>query len=106
MPARETDDPLVIVAPTCAMPAALNRSTTGNGELLHWEGLDKRECWGEVTMGDGSTQVREHSISYSPATGYIRVEEFCAQYLDKLREFLVHVFEEALTAKFTLQRPK
>ena len=70
------------------------------------EGLNKRECWGEVTMGDGSTQVREHSISYSPATGYIRVEEFCAQYLDKLREFLVHVFEEALTAKFTLQRPK
>lgn len=68
------------------------------------EGLDKRETWGEVTMKDGSTQVMEHSISYSPATGYVRVEEFCAQHLDKLREFLVRVFEEALKAKFTLQK--
>jgi hypothetical protein len=70
------------------------------------KGLDKRECWGEVAMGDGSTQVLEHSISYSPATGYIRVEEFCAQHRDKLRGFLVSVFEEALTARFTRQRPK
>jgi hypothetical protein len=70
------------------------------------KGLDKSECWGEVTMGDGNTHVLEHSISYSPATGYIRVEEFCSEHLDKLREFLVRVFEEALTAKFTLQRPK
>lgn len=46
------------------------------------------------------------ALSYSSATGYIRVEEFCAQHLDKLREFLVRVFEEALTAKFTLQLPK
>jgi hypothetical protein len=58
-------------------------------------GLDKRESWGEVTMGDGSTHVLEISLSYSPATGYIRVEEF-----------LVRVFEEALSAKFMLQRPK
>ncbi len=68
------------------------------------EGLDKSESWGEVTMGDGSTQVIEHSISYSPATGYVRIEEFCAQHLEKLREFLVRVFEEALKAKFTLQK--
>ena len=70
------------------------------------EGLDKSECWGEVTMGDGGAHVLEHSICYSPAAGYVRVEEFCAQHLDKLREFLVHAFEEALTAKFTLQRRK
>ena len=69
-------------------------------------GLDKRESWGEVTMGDGSTHVLEISLSYSPATGYIRVEEFCAQHLGKIREFLVRVFEEALSAKFMLQRPK
>jgi hypothetical protein len=57
-------------------------------------------------MGDGNTHVLEHSISYFPATGYVRIEEFCAQHLDKLRGFLVRVFEEALKAKFTLQRPK
>jgi hypothetical protein len=53
------------------------------------EGLDKQEGWGEVNMDDGTTQVTEHSISYSPANGYIRVEEFCAEHLDSLREFLV-----------------
>ena len=52
------------------------------------EGLDKQETWGEVTMDDGTTQVMEHSITYSPANGYVRVEEFCAEHLDKLREFL------------------
>ena len=68
------------------------------------EGLDKRESWGEVTMDDGSTQVLEHSINYSPANGYIRVEEFCVQHIEKLREFLVHVFEETLKAKFRFQK--
>ena len=68
------------------------------------EGLDKQESWGEVTMDDGTTEVMEHSISYSPAKGYVRVEEFCAEHLDELREFLVSVFEECLVAKFTLQR--
>jgi len=34
VPAHETDDPLVIVATTCAMTAALNRSTTGNGDRV------------------------------------------------------------------------
>jgi hypothetical protein len=70
------------------------------------EGLDKQESWGEITMDEGTTQVMEHSISYSPANGYVCVEVFCAQHLDKLREFLVSVFEECLAAKFTLQRLK
>lgn len=70
------------------------------------EGLDKQESWGEVTMDDGTAQVMEHSISYCPANGYVRVEEFCTEHLDKLREFLVSVFKECLVAKFTLQRPK
>jgi hypothetical protein len=67
------------------------------------EGLDKSESWGEATMADGSTQVLGHSISYSPSGGYIRVEEFCAQHIEKLREFLVHVFEETPKAKFKFQ---
>ncbi len=57
-------------------------------------------------MDDGTTQVMEHSISYSPANGYVRVEEFCAEHLDELREFLVSMFEGCLVAKFTLQRLK
>jgi hypothetical protein len=70
------------------------------------EGLDKQESLGEITMDDGTTRVMEHSICYSPANGYVRVEVFCAQHLDKLREFLVSVLEECLAAKFTLQRLK
>ena len=72
----------------------------------HPEGLDKHESWGEVTMDDRTTQVLEHSITYSPANGYVRVEEFCAEHLDNLREFLASVFEECLVAKLTLQRLK
>jgi hypothetical protein len=82
----------------------LDAAPTGAGTVP--EGLDKQETLGEVTMADGTAQVMEHSISYSPANGYVRVEEFCAQHLDKLREFLVSVFEECLVANFTLQRLK
>jgi hypothetical protein len=46
----------------------------------------------------------EHSISYEPTYGYVRVEEFCSEHLDNLRKFLVDTFEEALKVKFTLQR--
>jgi hypothetical protein len=68
------------------------------------EGHDKSESWGEVTMNDGSTRVLEHSISYSPAIGYVPVEAFCQQHLEKLREFLVHIFEETPKAKFKFQK--
>jgi hypothetical protein len=68
------------------------------------EGLNKSESWGEVTMNDGSALVLEHSISYFPANGYVPVEDFCAQHLEKLREFLVQIFEETPKAKFTFQK--
>jgi len=80
------------------------RSGMGRDDADLAEGLDRSESQGEVTMGDGSTKVLGHSISYSPADGYIRVEEFCAQHLAKLREFLVHVFEESLKVKFKFQK--
>lgn len=68
------------------------------------EGLNKRESWGEVTMNDGSKRVLEHSISYSPVIGYVPVEGFCAQHLEKLRTFLVRIFEETPKTKFKFQK--
>ena len=73
---------------------------------VHPEGFDKLESWGDVTIDDGTTQVMEHSINYYPASGYVLVEEFCAEHLDKLGGFLTSVFEECLVAEFTLQRLK
>jgi len=67
------------------------------------EGLDKIETRGNLTRGDGSVEVLEHSIRYEPADGYVRVEEFCNGHLGWLREFLLRVFEEGLAAKFQFQ---
>lgn len=67
------------------------------------DGLDKIEDWTDLTRGDGSVEVLGHSIRYEPSDGYMRVEEFCSRHLDKLREFLVRVFEEALAADFKFQ---
>ena len=68
------------------------------------EGLNKAERWGEVRMDDGSVDVLEHSICYDPAEGYVRVEEFCSQHSEKLCEFLVAIFDEALAGNFKFQQ--
>jgi hypothetical protein len=45
-----------------------------------------------------------YSITYQPASGYVRVEEFCSQHPDKLREFVADVFKAALEAEFNFQQ--
>lgn len=68
------------------------------------EGLFEHKRWGEVNMADGSTKVLEHSISYLPAGGYMRVEEFCNWHLNRLRKFLVDMFERSPKARFSFQK--
>jgi len=67
-------------------------------------GLDKIESWGTVRFDNGNSEVVDHSIEYIPSKGYVRVEDFCAQHLEKLREFLIELFEAALKAKFAFQK--
>jgi len=67
-------------------------------------GLDKIESWGTVRFDNGNSEVVDHSIEYIPSKGYVRVEDFCAQHLEKLRVFLIELFEAALKAKFAFQK--
>ena len=80
------------------------RFGVGRDEDYLVAGPDKHENWGEATMHDGSTRVLEYSISYSPAIGYVPVQDFCSQHLEKLRKFLVQIFEETLKSKFKFEK--
>jgi hypothetical protein len=42
----------------------------------------------------------DSSITYQPASGYVSVEEFCSQHLDRLHQFVADVFKAALAAEF------
>ena len=68
------------------------------------EGLERSESCGWISIDGGPKRVTDFSISYSPASGYVPVEDFCAQHLEKLREFLVRIFKETPKAKFEFQK--
>ena len=75
--------------------SATNHEVAGIGKFRRKSLVPKR-------LSIGSKGV----VSGELANGYVHVEEFCAEHLDKLREFLVSVFEECRVAKVTLQRLK
>jgi hypothetical protein len=80
-----------------------SRSGMGRPDDHLVEGLERRESWGSISIDGGPHRVTDFSISYSPWVGYVPVEDFCAQHLEKLREFLVKIFEETPKARFKFQ---
>ena len=66
-------------------------------------GLNRSESSVTVKTFDGTMQRFEHSVEYTPADGYILVEQFSAIHVRNLKKFLTAVFKGASAAKFSFQ---
>jgi hypothetical protein len=66
-------------------------------------GLDRSHGSTTVRAQDGTIERFEHSVEYTPADGYILVEQFSSRNVRRLENFLTAVLTEASKAKFTFQ---
>lgn len=67
--------------------------------------LDWHEQESVLIDDDGEVQHLEWKKGFTPSRGYVDVEEFCSEHLDKLNRLAVDVLSAIRTARFALLTP-
>jgi len=78
-------------------------SDTRRSRMMEMEvplGLNESRSHVSVTFDDGRTEVLAHSVSYSPAKGYVSIEKYMKDQLASYDAFLSDVFEVLAHLKF------
>lgn len=96
--------PVVVPASTPKFTPDTRRSRMMDQEVPH--GLMQHESTATVTYPDGSEEVIEHEVKYSPESGYMPIEDFMRDHLKAYDDFLRDIFIVLAGLKFQQSKLK
>jgi hypothetical protein len=96
--------PVVVPASTPKFTPDTRRSRMMDQDIPH--GLMHHESTATVTYPDGSEEVIEHEVKYSPESGYMPIEDFMWNHLKAYDDFLHDVFVILAQLKFQQSKLK